>query len=428
MAFPTPYPDYDFSWDIRVYDLDGTELAVLTEAAERRLSMPLNGIDACQFTMYLDDPLIDPTATPPGDPSIIRTIDRVVKVWRTVTDVTDPDLPVEVYADPDGTPAFAGYITRAEKVGGSNTIQVIAQSPLWRLQSRFHLLNHYLVIDYVGQADANHQGGNEDGNPWDISALMFRLIDLVQGAFGGVSNNGILKPATGPPFWPATLEMGPFRVNKGDNTWTLFSTLLDQVGGPDLMPEYIHTASSPDLMYFGTAEHRGTDVSAAVHLDYYMGNFNLDDISELEEVIPDKFSNYDWAVGQGGPNVSVAIAADINTTDMGYDNVGVYMHQIENESISTGVGSVLQDNADAELAKTHVRPSTYSLMISPLTLIYNDSFTLGDIVEVNANKGALQISALKQRIYEVVLSLSDVNVESCDVVVADDFFSKVPLV
>lgn len=426
MPFTFKYPDYQFSWDIRVYDLDGVELAQLTEATNRTLAYPLNGLDSFQCGVYLDDPLVDPNQG--GDPAIIRTIDRTLKVWRTVTDVTVPEVPLVVYQDDPETPSFAGYISRVNKSGSDDLIEIVAQAPLWRLQTRFHLLNHYLVIDYPGQANpppTPHQGGNEDGDPWDISALMFRLIDLIQGAFGGASFNGILKPTGSAPYWPKTLEMGPFMVHKGDNTWTLFNTLLDQVGGPDLTPEYIHVAGQPDLMYFKTAEHRGTDVSAAVSFDYYTGNYNLDDIDELEEILPDKFANYVWCVGQGGPNVTVALAED-ETSDVGYANVGVYMHLLDNESIDTGAGSVTQDNADAELVKTDIRPQTYTVMVSPLTLIYGVDFSLGDLVMVNANKGALQIVNKKQRVYECTISLSDNNVEAYDLTVTDDFFSKVP--
>jgi len=78
------------------------------------------------------------------------------------------------------------------------------------------------------------------------------------------------------------------------------------------------------------------------------------------------------------------------------------------------------------LARAIVPDLNYSVDVSPAAnLYYGRDFSIGDVVNLNANKGALQVSNVKQRVYECTLSISDNNMEKVDPKIAKDFTGKV---
>src|SRR5262245_62033300 len=133
------------TWEMKLYDISGNGVTALSydstlsasniirHAFERTLNYTLNGIDELEFQLYLDDPMAE---------KIIRG-KRIVKVWRTISDTEHS----KSYADSAGFPCFAGVVAYTIKNGEQNTMRVKCFSPLWRLQTRFHLLNHYLEIN-----------------------------------------------------------------------------------------------------------------------------------------------------------------------------------------------------------------------------------------------------------------------------------------
>jgi hypothetical protein len=414
-----------FAWTIKIYELDGSLVCTMDKVVDQSLSFALNGIDTCSFGVYLDN-------TNAGE---LLTLRRVVKVWRSITDVDNG----VAYSDPAGTPCFAGIITRAEKSGDNNMVNVLAQSPYWRLQGRFHRNNWKLVIDYAGQ-NLSHgwDGGNMDGAKWDVSALCWRLIDLVNHQLGATDKalTGIIKPTGSAPFWPKTLTIAAGRnVRRGNWVWDEIEEMLGQYEGgsppPDLVPEYIDRGDYA-LMYFKTSPHRGTDKSATVSFDYCTGEMNLTDFVETEEIVPrQNFANFIWAVGNNNPETSrnPTPAWNLSTGDYSIDSISNYMYIIDSDSDDTKIGTGLLDRqAKNGLQKFNVRPVTYSITQSPLKPPYfGPHYGMGDLVNLNASKGALQVENVRRRVYEVGLNLSENCVETSSLRIAEDHFAKVPV-
>ena len=86
----------------------------------------------------------------------------------------------------------------------------------------------------------------------------------------------------------------------------------------------------------------------------------------------------------------------------------------------------LRANAVNDLARAIVPDLNYSVTLSPAANIYyQKDFSLGDVIALNAQKGALNVSGLKQRIYETTLSISDNNIETVNTRISKDFTGKV---
>lgn len=403
-----------FEWKIRLYDLNGSEINTdydgysdfgftneIAHAFARSLTFYLNGIDECNFSVYLDDPMA----------LNIRPLETVVKVWRTIYD-SNGDV---IYADTAGTPTFAGIVASSIKDGDGNQMQVKVYNPMWRLQFRFHILNHYLET-------------NPDTDLlYTQSELIWKLIDLINNAFGiGVSGTGIQKGIFG---WIDDPQVAPYFVGKGSNTWSnIFDDIMDRAAGVDILPEYVHIADDPTLMFFNTDQKRGIDQSSYIFFNYHTGfNDILDNLSEEIVTTPGEFANYVWAVGQGGPNSGrVALALDNSGNTYSYDTVGIYMKIDDNSGIKKI--SALQPIADASLAQARYPKIAYNVTVSPAAGLYYGfgmDYNIGDVVALNANKGALLVEGIPQRIYQCTLSISENNVEVANPLIANDFYGKV---
>jgi hypothetical protein len=404
---------------MKLYDKDGIGISALDmnygqevssntikHATSRTLNFNLNGIDSLNFSIYLDDPMA----------LQIKRLRTFIKVWRSVYD----DSGATIYSDPSDEPIFAGVVGGTLKSGQENLMSINCYSPLWRLQSRFHILNHYLKTN------------TDTDEEYTQSELMWKLIDLVNNAFGlANSDTGITQGTFSSGNDPT---VAPFFVAKGSNTWTnIFEEIMNRAGGVDIIPVYKHTDASSELMEFHTDEKRGDDISATMDFRYHTGtDDNLDGCSEEESPNPGEFANYLWAVGAGGPNSGkVALEENIDDDEDGYENIGIYMRRADFPDIKL-IGSAgppkthLRAIAEAEFAQSRVPKTNYEVTVSPAGGVYYKSdFQLGDVVMLNANKGALFVEDKKQRIYETSLSISDNNVETVSLLLADDFTGKV---
>src|SRR6187551_1128518 len=275
----------DVQWTIKHYDRFGSAINAnyssfvpgesstneILHATNREMGFYLNSLDTLSFSLLLSDPMA----------AEIRRLTSFIKVWRTTPG----------YSDPSNEPCFSGIVTSTQKNGSSNLMNVQAYSPFWILQCRFHLLNHYLKTNPDTAAD------------YKQSELIWRLIYFISNAFGPtVSFTGIDKGT----FYDVGSEitMAPYFQPKGANVWTeIFEGILAKAASVDLIPRYHHTNGNGRLMYLDTALKRGTDRSGTISFDYRTATpSNCNDVTELEEVLPNKFGNYVWAVGQGGPN------------------------------------------------------------------------------------------------------------------------------
>jgi hypothetical protein len=410
------------NWIIRLFDLSGNPIEIdyqainpeysgtgtneVLHATDRRMNFALNGIDSASFTVYLDDPMA----------TELKKF-RTIKIWRTVADFeNDKHLSYDY-----SRPAFSGTISSVTKSGAENTQRIQVQSPLWKLQSRFHVENHYLVND----VDVLN-----NGLKWRQGPLLYRLIELVDDAFGAASDTGIVQggfPYTGP-------IVAPFFIAKGSNTWVNFDRLLSKPGSVDLNPEYYHADGSTRQLDFYTVQKRGNDISVTgtpwkYHTDT---GWNLEDLTEEGSIIPGEFGNFLWVVGQGGPNSFVVAEESDTTTQYGMDEVGIYMKYIaENEVKQLGKSGMPEKGgaipiAETEILRARVPKERYTASFPPGSFTYYEvDWTLGDVVRLDADKGSLQVVNKKQRVYEVGLSMSDNNLETATATIADDFTGKV---
>ena len=404
-------------WTLKLYDVGGGAITApnmnplgsstsntIVHAFNRSASFPLNGIDTLDFSLYLHDPMA----------YNIKRLRTVVKLWRTVYSNNGSFI----YADGASTPCFAGVVAFTRKDGESNTMQIKVQSPFWRLQSRFHILNHYLKTNLDTDED------------YTQSELMWKLIDLVNNAFGlDDSNTGIVKGTFSSGNDPV---VAPFFVAKGSNTYTnIFETIMNRPGGVDIVPTYYHSDGDPTLMHFNTDEKRG--YSTGVQFRYHTGSGdNLDDLVEEESVVPGEFGNYLWAVGAGGPNSGkIAMKENIDDDADGYHNIGIYMRRVDFPEIKR-IGLLgpppthLKAVAAAEFAQSRLPKPLYECTLSPVGGTYMGSaFHVGDVVSLSASKGALQVSGVTQRIYDITITNSENNIETNAVSLAEDFTDKV---
>lgn len=380
------------SWTIRHYTLGGALVAELPNATDRHMKAVLNGLDEASFTLYLDD------ATAPA----INRLSSVIKIWRTVND------PIYGSSYSSTAPEFSGIVTGTTKNGELNTMQVNCYGALWRLQSKFHILNHYLVLD------------PQTGSPWRQGRLMWYHIQLINGAFGAASHTGIYPGS----FSATDPVMAPYFLPKGSNTWSvLFDQLMRREGSPDLRITPTHSDGSNSLCTFGTVEKLGDDRSGSVRFQYHTGAHNVNDMTEQIIVSPGQFGNYMWVSGQGGPN-SGKIAMEFDSgSGNGYGGIGLYMVHKNTELQKL---SALRDMAPDEFELIRTPTETYDVTLSPaVPPYYRSNFNLGDLVSLDASKGAMNFSGVKRRIYEVDMQISDNNMETCKVLLAKDFFGKV---
>ncbi len=397
------------TWTMKHYDRQGVpQIAAdfgndiqassneIRHATNRNIQFNLNGIDQLGFTLNINDPMA----------YVIRPLTSFVKVWRSSGGYTDTH------------PCFGGIVSGRVLNGEAGTVSYTVFSPLWRLQSRFHILNHYLAINV------------DTGQLFTHSELMFKFIDLVNEAFGILA--GYTGISQGTFSWASDPVAAPYFQSRGSNTWSIiFDDLMSREGSPDIIPEYRHNDNDPTIMLFSTAEKRGTDKSASVSFNYRIGAQNnpannLDDITETEIVVPGEYANYVWIVGQGGPNSGKIAKAENNTTvGYGYKSIGIYMKRIDLPDFKR-YDAKMKKVADAELAQSIMPKTSYEVTVAPGgSLVYGRDFTLGDAISLNADKGALQVSAKKQRVYQVSISNSDNNMETCFPLLADDFYGKV---
>jgi hypothetical protein len=403
------------TWTMRAYDLGGGGLSAanmnyvspstsneIQHAYNRALSIPLNGLDTLNFSLYLDDPMAA---------NFVR-LRTVVKLWRTIRN----DGGSIIYSD--SQPVFAGVVAYTSKNGDDNSMAITVQCPLWRLQSRFHILNHYLKTN----VDTN--------DPYTQSELMWKLIDLINNAFGlDDSNTGIIKGTFSSGNDPT---MAPYFVPKGSNTYTnIFEEIMNRPGGVDVVPTYVHFDGDPTLMEFNTEEVRGS--SNVTTFRYRTGSSdNLINLEEETQAVPGEFANYLWAVGAGGPNSGkIAMEENIDDDADGYHNIGIYMRRADFQDIKRiglrlPVPTHLRAIAIAELAQSRVPHTEYRCEVSPAGgLYYGAHFNVGDTVGILGGKGALSVNASDQRIYDATLSMTDNNFEICNVSLSDDFTGKV---
>lgn len=397
-----------FKWIMRAYDLDGNPRTVtdqfdkvvseeIKRATSRKWDQILDGFDQVAFTLTLDDPMAFE----------MEELKTLVKLWVSITD----DENGVSYESPADTPEFAGIVTNVTLGGQANTCDVVVMSPLWRTSTHFHVLAHRLVID------------PDTGLEWTDSELLWKIIDLTQHAFpaSGDWTMGISK---------GTLSGGetlsPWFIQQGSWVWANMQTILDRQPSPDIIPQYYHLDGHFRQMYFNTDTRRGSDKTASVRFDYHTGEKNCDDMTKDVTVQPGQFGNYGWAMGQGGVDTGKVAHSwnDLSAPgSYGSGEIGAYMWQADYSNVNRLLQ--LWPIADLELKRRTLPIKTYTAKKSPVMPPYPIvHFNVGDLIQLNADKGALQLSAVSQRIYEMHHAMTENNGWQVDIVNADDYKDK----
>lgn len=413
------------SWTIKHYNRAGNGINAnyggysdfgttntIHHAFGRSMQFALNSFDTCSFGLYLDDPMA----------AQISRMRSFIKVWRTVRD----DGGGVLYQDPANQPCFAGVVGAHAKSGGENTMSVTAYSALWILKFRFHVLNHYLKTN------------PDTGQLYKQSELMYKLISLTNGAFNIADPTGT-GIEEGNFTWAGEPTVAPYFQAKGSFTWThIFDSIMARAGGVDIIPRYYHSDGSPTLMFFDTAQKRGVDRSGSVNFRFHTGtNDNLDDLTEEVQAVPGEFGNYLWSVGHGGPN-SGKIAMErhdgVGFGSDGISEIGARMVRKDYpDEKRLGLPKThpngpthLRAHAVQDLAISKVPQTRYTIAVGKgANYWYGSHFAIGDVVRLDANKHALVVSNVKQRIYECGLNISENNMEESTPLIAHDFTGKV---
>ncbi len=407
------------SYDSTSFDGSVTD-EYLKHFTNASLTIPLNGIDTLTFSLLLTDPAAQ----------LIGMKNTVIRLWRNINDTVHS----KTRTPPEGTPDFCGIVTGIDIDGEGGTVTYTVQGILWLVQTHFHLNNHRSVNDPSSYGGIHYEGANANDLPFDESAMMFRLIDLINGAFKNTGGDtGIRKPLTRAYtghgyltgeslYWPQTIRVDPFYNTKGDYTWPLITDLLGRDASPDLTPEYIWNPGGVETMYFKTALVRGTDISDTFSFDYRTGSKNVENVTSSAQVVPGEYADWIWVSGDGGPNGGYLSQKEDDDVQAEF---GIFM---SHENIPGNKKADIEQYATAKLKKaTQADAPFYQVSLTPASPIYYGiDFEVGDRVTLNADKGALLISGIKQRIYKATLSYSDNNVETCSLEISADFKRKYP--
>lgn len=409
----------NWKWTLKLYNLSGNPITAasydgsvsneIKHATDRQVHFVVDNYEDLQFSVYLDDPMA----------MVIKPLTCIVKLWRTIYD----DGGSVIYQDGASSPCFSGYVVYIGKDGESGQMQVKVHSSLWRIRTRFHIYNHYF------------RRNPSTGNLYTTSELIWKFIDLLQGAFiMGKSYMGMEK---GNFMWGQDPPATPYFQAKGENGWANIENIMTKAECPELIPRYYHSDGSATQMFLDTNKARGTNKTGSVMFRYHTGsNDNLSNLTEDIEIIPytnttdaGAFSNYIWAVGHGGPNSGkIALADNVDEDQYGFRIVNAYQKVGYYPEIK-GRGQVLTDTAEGDLARSRRPPVTYGITVSPgapiTTPQYGKDYKCGDAVSLWANKYALQVSGANQRIFEVYLNMSDNNMESQRPLIGDDVKERI---
>lgn len=404
------------TWRKKLYDLGGNLISSVDEATNRSWAEALNGIDQMDIGLYHDDALV-----PELRPGYV-----VLKMWR---DVVDPENGISSIR-PDAFPTFAGILGQRNIQPGSNVFNYTFYSPLWRLQSRFHLLDHYLGPDTI-VLDPQNTGPGTEIVPATVGNLLWKLIDLVNNTWGpDVNETGIGRGS----FEDTGLLGDVYTIAKNDSTWEHFDSILSAFGSPDIAPTYQHVDGNNEYMLLNTRLYRGLNLTGAWGLAfpkvalYYTQDRELRNLADLglQEVIqPGVTANFVRGHGQAGKE-SISAQDDETGVYFGRDEVGPYMKNVTYDSVHTAAS--LWAHVQMELKRTGKPVVVWSPQLGQnVPPYYGVDFGMGDLIVLNADRDGRDTGGdLAQRVYQMRATMSDNNVETVTVAVADDFTDKVP--
>jgi hypothetical protein len=409
------------TYRMKHYTRAGAYVEDVVEREDDQLDVNLNGQSQVGFSLYLDNPLV----------ASLQPLQSVIKMWR---DVDDPVRGIS-YSQPNNLPTIGGHISSRQKQGDKMVYTV--SDPVWSLMFHFHILNHRLGPDTLefGPGLVGLPGGTYT-LPMTISALMWKLVDLINNAFGlGTSGTGFKR--NGPTGEDTAVIDGIYHVPRGSWTWDdHISTLLNIAGGPELQPVYVEIASDPTIAYWFCKNRVGVDRTPAgagqVKFQYGTAGTGLESDDSLDELDfeetyePKRWGNWSRVYGHGDIVTTPFSATEFNGSaldPLGVPNVGVYMYQDQQPDIVSA--TKLDSIASVNLKKFGMRPITMTPTIATTGEAYfGIDFGLGDLVLFEYQKGQFHMPEQKIRIYGINERLSNNGQAAVTTTLAEDYLGR----
>jgi hypothetical protein len=355
-----------------LYDKKGNLLTPILRPLSPKMTFNLNGIDSCEFNLFLNDPISE----------LLSELQTYVKVWRWMEGLT-PD---------PGYPDFAGMVGPISETGSSNTVGVTCWSPFFQLQSRF-----IFALQRFGYP-------KKTKDPVDQGEILMGLIDYTNNR----GPTGIVRGAI-----DATVGRRR-KYDKGQSIWTAITDMTTILGGVDLEPLYVHADGDPTLMQFGCGYARGV-YNPDARLDYWVGAQNCNEMTRSSNVDQGEVATYVEEDGQGqGP---VPFGFDLNDDEIG-NGIGLWEEIISQPNVEDQV--LLKAYATEELRlKSRPQKSITATVASTLPPWYNRDFGLGDVLPVAASRGRMRFQDYL-RVYAVALQRDDNGMETTQLTLARD--------
>lgn len=247
---------------VKLTDIDGTDLGLLTRYAGLEIDVPLNDSRTGNITISMYDPIS----------RLIRPIDRMIKVYLS-------DYP---------EPVFWGHIVQPVKDYAAGTITCSLHDPTIKLKHNFHRFGDIVV---------------DAGYPIDGTGVMQLIESAIPYVGSSVKPLGIdWGTAVGNFQPPGSLLRG--KCERGENIWDSLQKLVQKAVGPDIEFEpldnlgtgyfcVVNSGAKPDDP--GGGESMSRDLHEDVKFIYGINAENL-----IPQPDGNAMRNYYVAVNPGG--------------------------------------------------------------------------------------------------------------------------------
>lgn len=415
------------SYRVKLFARNGAYLADISdELVSRNRGINLNGIDTFGFGL----------STRAANAGLVQPLSTFVRMWRDVEGRAPR---------PEGFPNFCGWVGQPSKSAKNKSMTFMSYSPIWRLQSRFHIDVHDFGDPTA--AGASYEAVNNPNTPMTPSQILWKMIENT-------------AQVTSPDDWMG-MALGALntaektwweRYPRGQSTWELLTNFLGK-GLFDLFPTYVSDPGNPDRMIlFNTVTKRGVARSspkfefiADKEDPRYPGN--LDDMTEAVSTEPGSFATYVVVQGPGDRKVDRAIwEADGGSRSMDwlgdmyvtYDGIPTRTNPpfttLPNDMNDIGVYqlweknnlAMFQDQRDAhafaKLKRMHAPPQVLSAVFPPGSDSgFEHDWNVGDVMLCSCDEGAMSFTDVSRRVAAVNLTLDDLGAETCAVTLVEDY-------
>jgi hypothetical protein len=360
---------------------DGVEVAEVFECAERRVSLPLNGLPTASFRIQLDNPVADTIL----GASALQRINLLLKCYR------------------DGVLRFCGPLVSAEEAVSERdaTLSVGAAGPLWRLFRRL-----------VGKSTA----GYGDGTPLalkDLGTIAKNMIDVANAEGDTGIRIGAINPSTssyvGPWYFKkvaeAVVEIGPATLGGFDFELVPVEPVVD-VGGLKIAT-------------FNTYATLGTDRGDAASFEFGVGRHNV--ASYRRPISGEGVANKLYHLAPGFPD---AIGTSATPIIIAQDAASIAARLLHEEVVQADLAT---DPLRQTLLDEHVairKQPREQVIFTPVANVVPDygeaRWVVGDVVSGRARWAGRTRFDAAFRVYGADFAIDNQGVEQIDVTLVNE--------